>query len=611
MAVLLSPIFSSKGNVFKDSCRKLLVNNHWDASMGMKIGTLLRAGILFAGISFGDPAHAIEVFSGEYLVEYAVPQGEGPSVAQSFVLPEVQSVRKIGAGVAVVKRGPVLNSLAFKAPSVESYSESHDLYCKELLKQAGVLRCSPNFKLTASSTPNDPSFARQWSLVGSYGVRAPDAWNVATDSSPIVVAVLDTGIDLTHPDLINNLWRNDHEIPGNGIDDDKNGYIDDIHGINTLSYSAGPNDDNGHGSHVAGTIAAEGDNSIGVTGIAWHAQLMALKFLGSNGAGSLAGAVEAINYAIEEKARGVNVRLINASWGGGGYSEILKEAIERASEAGIIVVVAAGNEANNNDANPSYPSSYKLPNVISVAAIGPRGDLASFSNRGRYSVHIGAPGVDILSTINGGRYASYSGTSMAAPHVSGGLSLLLAKEPSLTIADVTTRLMESGRDLPSLSNLTISGRVFDVSRLLTGERVRVGETQSCATGGCGASVSGLKITAAKRTRSAVRQANIGERITLTLSGVGSGVILVTPSFDSFTCGRRVPVEMKGGKAAVIVRIPKSASDSKRLLFSSSGVRRAVSLKATSRTGKSTLNARSSLDKACRELVTSTRTLEIN
>jgi len=579
--------------------------------MGTTIRALFWGSVLFIGTALGHSAHAIEVFSGEYVIEYASPRiSETPSVASSSIFPQLKPVRRIGSGLELVRRSTGMKAMTVNGPHTEPYDRSHDLYCEKLLKEGGVRRCSPNFKLKASTTPNDPHLSKQWALLGSRGIGAPDAWNSVTDATHVVVAVLDTGVDLNHPDLINNLWRNEGEIPGNGEDDDENGYIDDLHGINALSYAQGPSDDNGHGSHVAGTIAAEGNNGVGVSGVAWHAQIMALKFLGANGAGSLAGAVEGINYVIEQKTRGVNIRVINASWGGGGYSEILKNAIERASNEGIMVVVAAGNEGNDNDRNPSYPASYNLPNIISVAAIGERGELASFSNRGRASVHIAAPGVDIFSTITGGRYASFSGTSMAAPHVSGALSLLLAKEPSVSIADIRTRVMESGRDLSSLTNATVSGRVLDLPRLLSGERVPVGAISPCSVSSCGASLHDMRIRTISRTSEVARQAKVGARITLSLTGTGNGTILVTPQFDRFRCRNKLPVEMKGGAAAVMVRIPKEAANSRSLSFTSGSVRRSLSLHSTKVERRASL-PQSALARVCRTLVSSAKTLEIN
>lgn len=575
--------------------------------MATTLKALFWGGILSIATALGPSAHAIEVFSGEYVIQYASPRlTEGPVVASSAIFPQLKPVRRIGNGLELVRRSTGTKAMIASGPQTEPYDRSHDLYCEKLLQEGGVSRCSPNFKLKASTTPNDPLLTKQWGLIGGRGIRATDAWNSLSDASHVVVAVLDTGVDLTHPDLINNLWRNEGEIPGNGQDDDQNGYSDDLHGINTLSYAQGPSDDNGHGSHVAGTIAAEGDNGVGVAGVAWHAQIMALKFLAANGAGSLAGAVEGINYAIEQKTRGVNIRVINASWGGGGYSQILKDAIERAGNEGIMVVVAAGNEGNDNDQNPSYPASYNLPNIISVAATGEKGELASFSNRGRSSVHIAAPGVDIFSTIMGGRYGSSSGTSMAAPHVSGALSLLFAKEPTISLSELRARVMESGRDLSPLTHTTVSGRVLDVPRLLLGERVPVGATSPCSS--CRASVEDMRIRTTSRTRE--RSARVGARITLSLTGTGDGTILVTPQFDRFRCREKLSVMMKGGVAALMVRIPKEAGSSRSVSFTSGAVKRSLSLQSHSGARRASL-PKSAMGRVCRSLASSAKTLEIN
>ncbi|MGN6544946.1 MAG: S8 family peptidase, partial [Aureliella sp.] len=295
---------------------------------------------------------------------------------------------------------------------------------------SNVIVATPDFKLSLQSVPNDPSFGSLWGMEnnGSTGladadIDASQAWDYGTSSS-VVVAVIDTGIDYTHPDLQANIWTNTREVAGNGIDDDGNGYVDDIRGWNFVAGNNNPMDDNGHGTHVSGTIGAVGNNGIGVAGVAWNVKLMALKFLDSSGSGLLSNAVSAIDYA-----RTNGAKIINASWGGGSFSSVLDSAIQRFYNAGGIFVAAAGNDASNNATVASYPANYN--NVISVAASTSSDTLASFSNYGT-NVEIAAPGQSILSTVPNNSYAVYSGTSMATPHVSGALALLWGQAPSLT-----------------------------------------------------------------------------------------------------------------------------------------------------------------------------------
>ena len=261
-----------------------------------------------------------------------------------------------------------------------------------------------------------------------------------TGSSSVVVAVIDTGVDYNHVDLAANIWTNPGEIAGNGIDDDGNGFVDDVHGYDFANNDGNPMDDNGHGTHVAGTIAAVGNNSLGVTGVAWSTSIMPLKFLSANGSGYLSDAVEAINYATMMRTRyGVNVRVDNNSWGGGGFSSAMQSAIQAANDAGILFVAAAGNSGTNNDASPQYPANYDSPNVISVAATDQNGQLASFSNYGATTVDLAAPGVSIYSTTPNNTYSTYSGTSMATPHVSAVAALAWALNPDATVAEVRKR----------------------------------------------------------------------------------------------------------------------------------------------------------------------------
>lgn len=322
---------------------------------------------------------------------------------------------------------------------------------------SNVITAAPDFRVAITAVPNDPSYASQWALENSgvggradADIDAAQAWNYGTSSS-VVVAVIDTGVDYNHVDLAANIWTNPREIVANGVDDDLNGYIDDTRGWNFVANNNNPMDDNGHGTHVAGTIGAVGNNGIGASGVAWNVKMMALKFLDAAGSGLLSDAVSAIDYA-----RVNGAKIINASWGGGGFSSALESAIQRYQSIGGIFVAAAGNEGTNNVTVASYPANYSLSNVISVAASTNLDTLASFSNFGT-NVDIAAPGQAILSTIPGNQYASYSGTSMATPNVSGALALLWGQKPSLTATQLVDLVMSNTDSV--LLDKTIHGRL--------------------------------------------------------------------------------------------------------------------------------------------------------
>jgi hypothetical protein len=343
---------------------------------------------------------------------------------------------------------------------------------------AQVEYAEPNYiyNIGAPTTPNDPLFNGLWGLhnTGQTGgtldadIDAPEAWDIRTGNKSIVVAVIDTGVDYTHEDLTANMWRNPGET-ANGIDDDLNGYVDDIYGIDTFNNDADPYDDNGHGTHCSGTIGAVGNNSIGVTGVNWNTSIMALKFLSSGGWGYTDDAIECIEYAIMMKtAYSVNVRVLSNSWGSGSYSHALYDAIAAAGASNMLFVAAAGNQyGNNNDLLPFYPASYDLNNIISVAATDHNDDLAWFSNWGPSSVDVGAPGVNILSTVPTNAYGSYSGTSMATPHVSGLAALVLDGHPSYSCMQVKTRILTTVDKLSSLTGKVLTDGRINAWRALT------------------------------------------------------------------------------------------------------------------------------------------------
>lgn len=305
------------------------------------------------------------------------------------------------------------------------------------------------------SVPSDPQYNQLW---GMTSIDAPGAWNTTTGSSSVVVAVIDTGVDYNHRDLAANIWTNPGEIAGNGVDDDRNGFVDDIHGYDFANNDGNPMDDNGHGTHVSGTIAAVANNGQGVAGVNWSSSVMALKFLGSDGSGYLSDAIRAVNYATMMRTQyGVNVRVMNNSWGGGEYSAALESAIRASGNADILFVAAAGNDGTNNDANPQYPANYNPPNVISVAAVDQNDRLASFSCYGATTVDVAAPGVSIYSTTPGNRYAIYSGTSMATPFVTGVAALAWAADPTASVAEVRNAIIAGADRVASLSGKVASG----------------------------------------------------------------------------------------------------------------------------------------------------------
>ena len=294
-----------------------------------------------------------------------------------------------------------------------------------------------------------------WGMTGAAGIEAQEAWKLTKGDKFLKVAVIDTGVDYTHKDLKHQMWVNKAERDGEpGVDDDGNGYVDDIHGYDFANDDGDPQDGNGHGTHCAGTIGAA-HNKTGVRGVLGKVQLVGIKFLTDRGSGTTAGAIKAIDYATKLK-----VQVMSNSWGGGGYSKLLEEAIERANDAGIVFVAAAGNSRANNDEKPHYPSNYETENVIAVASHTSSDKLSYFSCFGKTTVDVSAPGSAIMSTWKGGGYKSISGTSMATPHVSGIVGLMLSRDKDLTPAEVKKRLLDSCHEKDAyLDKVVCNGRV--------------------------------------------------------------------------------------------------------------------------------------------------------
>lgn len=430
------------------------------------------------------------------------PQSEKPSpTTLSGVIP--------GEVVVQVSNSNIINSLGrgFQATQIDAdlqvfLLKKKDFSTAEIEKiktTPGVLMAEPNFRIKLNSdVPRDPKWLELWAMK-NYGqdsrngtegledadIKATQAWKVTRGSRDVVVAIIDTGIDYSHPDLKENIWVNQKELDGiPGVDDDGNGYADDKYGWDFVSATReapyhgqlgdpDPMDDNGHGTHVAGTIGASANNGAGVVGVNWVVRMMGCKFLSGTGSGSSVDAYRAIRYATKN-----GVDIMSNSWGGGEFSQLLEMAIKEAAKEGVLFVAAAGNDENDNDAKPSYPANYKVDNVLSVAASDNRDELASFSNYGYKTVHLAAPGVAITSTYpvalssNTEPYRAFSGTSMATPHVSGAAALVLAANPALKKDPIglKKRLMEAVDWRPQMAGRVASGGRLNLLNAVTGTR---------------------------------------------------------------------------------------------------------------------------------------------
>jgi serine protease len=427
-----------------------------------------RPDLVLAGLKAGK-AHEV----GELLVKYrdgstAVQQS---AVRQGLGAQKIDTVRggNAGRGELSLLRLPAGKDIAAAV--------------RALSANPMVEFVEPNWTYQHNAVSNDTYYTNGslWGMYGDasspanqYGSQAAEAWAGGhTDCSNVYVGIIDEGIYYSHEDLTNVVWTNPYD-PADGVDNDGNGYVDDIRGwdfdggSNNIN-SGGATDD--HGTHVSGTIAGVGGNGKGVAGACWSGvKLISAKFLGRRG-GTTANAIKAVDYITDLKTRhGLNIVATNNSWGGGGFSQGLQDAIGRADTAGILFVAAAGNSATDNDATPSYPSNYPNANVIAVASITSTGALSSFSQWGATTVDIGAPGSGIYSTvpvaskgsvISG--YASYSGTSMATPHVTGAAALYKSSHPGATAVDVKAAILGSAVPTPSLSGKVVTGGRLNAS----------------------------------------------------------------------------------------------------------------------------------------------------
>ena len=389
----------------------------------------------------------------------------GAYVIKSYKYPENLDLVEIAKGISV----DAAQEYFRQNPNVK-YVE-RDVIFHALLEPppVGAFPRNNNFD-TGSENLVDPRLREQWGLnnIGQTGgssdvdINALEAWErgyVGDDN--LVLGIIDTGVNYNHPDLKPNMWVNPLEIPENGIDDDGNGYVDDIHGANIVSNNGDPMDDHGHGSHCAGIIAARGNNNYGGSGVMHNAKIIACKFLSANGSGSASDAIACLNYFRDLKIRAVlpaNIFATSNSWGGAESSQALKDAIQEHQDAGILFFAAASNEGQNNDITDMFPANYPLANVVSVAAINHDGAITSFSNYGKRTVHVSAPGEGILSTTLGRDYELMDGTSMAAPFAVGLAGLIKASRPELNFLQVKNLLMAGGIPEDSLQEKTLSGR---------------------------------------------------------------------------------------------------------------------------------------------------------
>ncbi len=362
---------------------------------------------------------------------------------------------------------------------IRSRSRSAAALVAALRSRGDIAFVEPNYIVYATREPDDARFPELWGLqnlgqvingvAGTPGadINAVHAWDIAVGARTTVVGVVDTGVDYSHPDLAANIWSAPTAftvtVGGRTIS-----CAAGTHGFNAIAKSCDPFDDHGHGTHVSGTIGGVAANGAGVAGINWLASIMGLKFLSANGSGALSDAINAIEFAVQARAvlgQAANVRVLSNSWSGGGFSQALLDEILRANGSDMLFVAAAGNSASDNDSAPAYPASYTAANIIAVAATDNQDALASFSNFGAHSVHLGAPGVQVLSTLPGGTYGYFSGTSMATPHVSGSAALLLSR-CALSTAGVKALILGSVDQIPSLADITITGGRLDVGRAI-------------------------------------------------------------------------------------------------------------------------------------------------
>jgi subtilisin family serine protease len=521
----------------------------WRSGSGrFAAASLVATTVIAVGLASGGPslastpsqqagsghAPAPAYVSGQLLVRFA--SGTTPSAAAAVNATigahTVKSFSYLVPGLQLVQ-----------LPAGMSVSNAEVAYAQ----QAGVRYAQPNWvsQIDLASTPaakglaptaakkkepNDPRYNEQWDWPK---VDAPTAWGETTGSSKLVVMDIDTGMDYNHEDLAANAWENTKECKGQkGKDDDKNGYVDDCHGIDTINNDTDPIDDNGHGTHTGGTIGAVGDNKTGVTGFNWNVKVMPCKSHSEAGAGSVASIIECFQYAKMEKVKyGYDIVATNNSYGGCpeacDYDPATYDAIKALIKPGVIMAFAAGNASRDNDVRPNFPSNYDLPNIIAVAATDVNDGMAGFSQYGLRSVDVGAPGVNVLSTLPDDEYGSLSGTSMATPHVAGIVALLASWNPKLDWTEIRNLIIAGGDSIDSLKGKTVSGRRINAAGSMNckGEKVFGMVSPVANTGSMKQSVEALNINCAKPAgdvKVTIKPGN--DKLTLTDDGKGLDLV---------------------------------------------------------------------------------------
>ena len=381
-----------------------------------------------------------------------VPAGTSPGQVAGRLRAAGFATRPVHGGDAVVV-------VQLPAATLDAVPETLD----RLAAALPDLSTEPNFLyFPFQATPSDYDAAVMWGL---ENIEAPAAWTVSTGITSVVVAVIDTGIDLRHPDLASNIWRNPGETAGNGLDDDNSGFVDDVSGWNFAEGDANPADADDHGTHVSGTIGAIGSNGVGVTGVNWSVQMIPMR--AGNRTFESGSTLNALHYVNTLKQLGVNIVAVNASFGGGSFSAFFRDELIRARDNGVLFIAAAGNDGASNDISPLYPAGYEVANVIAVAALHPGNERSSFSNFGAASVDLAAPGTAIRSTIRNGGYDFFSGTSQAAPHVTGAAALVAAANPSLAWDGIRDRILNSVDPVPALAGVVATGGKLNVRRAVS------------------------------------------------------------------------------------------------------------------------------------------------
>lgn len=457
--------------------------------------------------------------------------------------------------IASIKGGVVLERLAdlgwqrIKLPP----GKSVDSAMADYLESGVVEAVQPNYYYRLLATPNDTSFGSLW---GMTKISAPQAWDLNTGNSSVVVANIDTGIKYDHEDLAANMWTNPGEINNNGLDDDNNGFVDDYYGYDFFFNDSNPLDENGHGTHTAGTLGAVGNNSIGVVGVNWNVKIMAIKIYDSDGFGTTSAMlINAYNYVRMMKLRGVNIRVTNNSYGGCdeacGYDQATKDAIDALGNAGVLQVFAAGNDALNIDTTPSYPAAYNSPWIISVANSTSTDTRNPGSNFGVNNVDLAAPGTSILSTLNNAaNYGSLTGTSMATPHVAGAAALLAAHNPNLSAASLKATILNQVDQLAAWNGVVKTGGRLNVAQALQNQTVcsfnMPGSPIALPTKGGYFSVS---VTAAANCDFQVRSNANWIRISGSDSLSGSGVVTFRATLNP-TITRSATVNIAGTEITV-------------------------------------------------------------